>query len=205
MAAVIRTDATVTHADGTVTLLTDFVNMVQEGTSALVGAIGSTLQSVPSYLAAIAPNVIADLAMGGDLEEVAERYAKIVGVTMGVDALGKLFGFDAAGDPNTEAAFGALKNGIIHFAVVAALNGSKMDGEDWGKLAANASMREAVGYAVQNMGGSMSIADLPLNCHPAAIRASAGFTPCGAVGATGDRRSWSGLRSRSPVAVKLAA
>lgn len=47
--------------------------------------------------------------------------------------------------------------------------------------------------------------DLPLVCHPAAIRASAGFTPCGAVGATGDRRSWSGLRSRSFVAVKLAA
>jgi hypothetical protein len=47
--------------------------------------------------------------------------------------------------------------------------------------------------------------DLPLSCHPAAIRASAGFTPCGAVGATGDRRSWSGLRSRSSVAVKLAA
>jgi hypothetical protein len=52
---------------------------------------------------------------------------------------------------------------------------------------------------------SIGRADLPLVCHPAAIRASAGFTPCGAVGATGDRRSWSGLRSRSPVAVKLAA
>jgi hypothetical protein len=47
--------------------------------------------------------------------------------------------------------------------------------------------------------------DLPLTFHPAAIRASAGFTPCGAGGATDDRRSWSGLRSRSPVAVKLAA
>lgn len=47
--------------------------------------------------------------------------------------------------------------------------------------------------------------DLPLVCHPAAIRASAGFTPCGVGLATGDRRSWSGLRSRSSVAVKLAA
>ncbi|WP_156330227.1 LysR family transcriptional regulator, partial [Bosea vaviloviae] len=43
-------------------------------------------------------------------------------------------------------------------------------------------------------------ADLPLVCHPAAIRASAGFTPCGVGLATGDRRSWSGLRSRSSVA-----
>jgi hypothetical protein len=47
--------------------------------------------------------------------------------------------------------------------------------------------------------------DLPLNFHPAAIRVSAGFTPSGAGRATGDRRSWSGLRSRSPVAVRLAA
>ena len=47
--------------------------------------------------------------------------------------------------------------------------------------------------------------DLPLNIHPAAIRASAGFTPLGAGGATCDRRSWSGLRSRSHVAGRLAA
>ena len=47
--------------------------------------------------------------------------------------------------------------------------------------------------------------DLPLNFHPAAIRVSADFTPSGAGGATCDRRSWSGLRSRSHVAVRLAA
>jgi hypothetical protein len=47
--------------------------------------------------------------------------------------------------------------------------------------------------------------DLQLNFHPAAIRASAGFTPWGADGATCDRLSWSGLRSRSDVAERLAA
>ena len=47
--------------------------------------------------------------------------------------------------------------------------------------------------------------DLPLNFHPTAIRASAGFTPWGAGGATCDRRSWSGLRRRSHVAERLAA
>jgi hypothetical protein len=47
--------------------------------------------------------------------------------------------------------------------------------------------------------------DLPLNFHPVAIRVSAGDTPEGADVATGDRRSWSGLRSRSPVAVRLSA
>jgi orotidine-5'-phosphate decarboxylase len=47
--------------------------------------------------------------------------------------------------------------------------------------------------------------DLPLKFHPAAIRASAGFTPWGAGGATCDRRSWLGLRRRSRVAERLAA
>ena len=48
-------------------------------------------------------------------------------------------------------------------------------------------------------------ADLPPNSHPVAIRACPVDTPSGADGATGDRRSWSGLRSRSPVAVRRAA
>lgn len=48
-------------------------------------------------------------------------------------------------------------------------------------------------------------ADLPLNFHPVTIRDPAFDTPEGADVATGDRRSWSGLRSRSPVAVSLAA
>jgi hypothetical protein len=47
--------------------------------------------------------------------------------------------------------------------------------------------------------------DLPPNFHPAAVRVSGVCTPAGAVGATGDRRSWSGLRSRSSVAVNAAA
>src|SRR5713101_5056763 len=50
----------------------------------------------------------------------------------------------------------------------------------------------------------MSI-DLPLNFHPAAVRVSGFCTPSGAGGATDDRRSWSGLRSRSSVAVRWAA
>jgi hypothetical protein len=50
-----------------------------------------------------------------------------------------------------------------------------------------------------------SATDLPLKFHPAAIRASADFTSSGAGGATCDRRSWSGLRSRSHVAWRLAA
>ena len=47
--------------------------------------------------------------------------------------------------------------------------------------------------------------DLPLNIHPKAIRAWAGFTPWGAGGATCDRRSCSGLRRRSRVVERLAA
>jgi hypothetical protein len=45
-------------------------------------------------------------------------------------------------------------------------------------------------------------ADLPLSFHPAAARVSEFCTPSGAGGATDDRRSWSGLRSRSSVAVR---
>ncbi len=47
--------------------------------------------------------------------------------------------------------------------------------------------------------------DLPLKFHPAAFRALAGFTPCGAMCATCDRRSWSGLRSRSHAAERESA
>jgi SNF2 family DNA or RNA helicase len=47
--------------------------------------------------------------------------------------------------------------------------------------------------------------DLLLNFHPTAVRVSGGFTPLDAGGATCDRRSWSGLRSRSHVAWRLAA
>src|ERR1700730_5742050 len=54
-------------------------------------------------------------------------------------------------------------------------------------------------------GGCCESIDLPLNFHPAAIRVSAGVTRAGAGRATCDRRSWSGLRSRSHVAVRLAA
>ena len=51
----------------------------------------------------------------------------------------------------------------------------------------------------------VAVSDLPLNIHPAAIRVSADFTPWGVGGATGGRRSWSGLRSRSPVELRFAA
>jgi hypothetical protein len=47
--------------------------------------------------------------------------------------------------------------------------------------------------------------DLPLNFHPVAVRVSGFCTPSGAGRATDDRRSWSGLRSRSSVAVRWAA
>jgi len=47
--------------------------------------------------------------------------------------------------------------------------------------------------------------DLPLSSHPVAVRVSGFCTPSGAGGATDDRRSWSGLRSRWSVAVRWAA
>jgi hypothetical protein len=47
--------------------------------------------------------------------------------------------------------------------------------------------------------------DLHLNFHPVGIRAFVINTPEDVDGTTGNRRSWSGLLSISPVAVRLAA
>jgi hypothetical protein len=58
---------------------------------------------------------------------------------------------------------------------------------------------------IQYRSAFCSLSDLPSKFHPAAVRVSGLCTPCGAVGATGDWRSWSGLRSRSSVAVNVAA
>ena len=52
---------------------------------------------------------------------------------------------------------------------------------------------------------SQDTLDLPLNFHPAAIRASAGFTPSGAGGAMCGRPGWSGLPGRPRIAMRLAA
>ena len=64
-------------------------------------------------------------------------------------------------------------------------------------ITVNASLYKSLPFDVER--------DLPLNFHPLAIRASADFAPIGAVKATCGRRSWSGLRSRSHVAERLAA
>jgi hypothetical protein len=72
------------------------------------------------------------------------------------------------------------------------------------KRAAGAILKAVAAVFSQQELGLVRV-DLPLNFHPAAIRVSADFTPSGAGRATCDRRSWSGLRSRSHVAVRLAA
>ena len=65
--------------------------------------------------------------------------------------------------------------------------------------------------SIAGLGGSIVLTlvlrygDLPPNFHPVAIRVPGDFTPCGVGEATDDRRSWSGLRSRSSVAVNVAA
>lgn len=55
--------------------------------------------------------------------------------------------------------------------------------------------------AIRGLGGR----DLPLNLHPAAVRASAGFTPSGAGGAMCGRPDWSGLPGRPRIAARLPA
>ena len=173
--AIVRTDACITNADGSVSNLGDFVGMIEEGTQAVMNAVGKTLSKFPSYLNTFAMDIIGDLVMGGDLENVAERYAVKLAVTMGVDALAELFGLNPSqigfvvradgttlpllnGTPFLDSAAGqAIKGSIMQFAVVAALQGSQMKEGDWVKLAANTSMRAAVNYVVQTYGGSWAV------------------------------------------------
>jgi transposase len=62
-----------------------------------------------------------------------------------------------------------------------------------------------IAWSVLARGRAFEASDLPLHFHPVAVRVSGFCTPSGAGGATDDRRSWSGLRSRSSVAVRWAA
>jgi hypothetical protein len=52
------------------------------------------------------------------------------------------------------------------------------------------------GLALQVTPNFWIVCDLPPKFHPVAFRVLLGFTPSGAGGATGDWRSWSGLRAR---------
>ena len=92
----INPNADVTHADNTVTALSDYANMLLEGAEALSQHLGDTLSDFPQYLSDFAPSIISDLVMGGDLEEVAEQYALQIATTMGVDTLAKLFDLKAS-------------------------------------------------------------------------------------------------------------
>lgn len=167
----VREQARITHADGTVTSAADFVGMLAEGTRTLVDVIGGQLANLPNHLADVAPAIIADLVMGRDLEKVAEQYAIQMATTMGVSALAQLLGLESRrigfelvsgkrypvidGVKFLDTAEGqAIKGGIMHFAVVAALRGSEMNSGDWAKLAANASIRSAVTYVVKEHAGA---------------------------------------------------
>ena len=169
-AVLVREVAEITHADGTVTALSDFVEMLQEGIRALADAVGDRLSNIPGYIQGFAPGIVADLVTGGDLEEVAEQYTIQIIATMGIDTLADLFGlaadkigytvvdgqqvpvFDGVGLFDTEAGQ-AIKGGVIQFAVVAALRGNDMNGSDYARLAANTSIKAAITYVVKNHAG----------------------------------------------------
>lgn len=159
--------ANVTHADGTVTSQTDYVRQVYDSTDTFVNNIGEELGKVPLYLNTLAPGIISDLIRGDDIEEVAERYAIQLGVTIGVDVLLDTFGDLAAGTTNPNApnffdsgAGAFLKGAIIQFAVVAALRGEDMEGSDYAKLIANYSIRSALTEVVKST--SWGSAQVPL-------------------------------------------
>lgn len=161
----VKQGATVTHADGTETSLVDYAQQVSDGTNVLINNVGEELSKIPLYLNTLAPGIISDLILGDDIEEVAERYAIQLGVTIGVDVLLDTFGDLAAGttDPNAPNFFDSgagafLKGAIIQFAVVAALRGEDMEGSDYAKLIANYSIRSALTEVVKSTSwGSMQV------------------------------------------------
>lgn len=163
----VKQGATVTHADGTETSLVDYAQQVSDGTNVLINNVGEELSKIPLYLNTLAPGIISDLIRGDDIEEVAERYAIQLGVTIGVDVLLDTFGDLAAGttDPNAPNFFDSgagafLKGAIIQFAVVAALRGEDMEGSDYAKLIANYSIRSALTEVVKST--SWGSAQVPL-------------------------------------------
>ncbi|MCZ7488135.1 hypothetical protein [Rhizobium rhizogenes] len=154
-------DLEIVQLDGARVKLGDYVPMALEGAAAVRDALSDTIASIPGYLMSFAPLIISDLIRGDNLEKVAERYAIELAVNLGVDFLADTFGLTrdkigmvSIGKNNIPvidgvkffdtAAGQAVKGAVIQFAVVAALRGSEMKGEDWTKLAANASIRYAV-------------------------------------------------------------
>lgn len=189
----VKKNVTAKLPDGTEASLTDLANQSLEGFDALQEAVGDTLQNIPGYLNSFAPQIIADLVLGGDIEDVAEQYAIQLAVNLGVDFL--IDAFNLTGDqifhngvpayqtlangqqiPIIDeirffdtAAGDALKGAIIQFAIIAALRGGDMDGSDYAKLAANVSVRQAITYVVKNHAGSWAV-----NTVPKAIAADTG-------------------------------
>ncbi|EPR20198.1 hypothetical protein L907_27000 [Agrobacterium sp. C13] len=184
----------IVQLDGTRVKLGDYVPMALEGAAAVRDALADTVGSVPGYLMSFAPQIIADLVMGGDLEKVAENYAIQLAINLGVDFLADTFGLtgDKIGFTKTgglpvinsakffdTSAGQAVKGAVIQFAVVAALRGSEMKGSDWAKLAANTSIRYAVTEVVKQFDWAASSVPVAMIADKGTILITPKLTPAG--------------------------
>lgn len=187
-------DIEIVQLDGTRVKLGDYVPMTLEGAAAVREALSDAIGSIPGYLMNYAPQIIADLVMGGDLEKVAESYAIQLAINLGVDFLADTFGLTGdkigftykGGLPviNSAKFFDtsagqAVKGAVIQFAVVAALRGSEMKGSDWAKLAANTSIRYAVTEVVKQFDWAASSVPVAMIADKGTILITPKLTPAG--------------------------
>ncbi|WP_200962351.1 hypothetical protein, partial [Pseudovibrio sp. POLY-S9] len=158
--------------DGTVVTYGDLADQANEMTATLGDVLADTFSNIPGYVQSMAPRIIADLINGVDLNDVAEKYAVVLAINIGVDGLAKLFNLEGAqiaidplnGKPiiddleffDTKVGQ-EIKSAIVQFAIVAALSGKDMDGSEYAKLAANQSIKAAVTYVVKNYAGNWAV------------------------------------------------
>ncbi|WP_189439026.1 calcium-binding protein, partial [Pseudovibrio japonicus] len=158
--------------DGTVVTYGELADQTNEMTASLGDILADTFSNIPGYIQNMAPGIIAELINGADLNDVAEKYATILAVNIGVDGLAKLFNLEGAQiaiDPQNglpiiddieffdTVAGQEIKGAIVQFAVVAALSGKDMDGSDYAQLAANQSIKAAVSYVVKTYAGNWAV------------------------------------------------
>ncbi|MEM8794323.1 MAG: M10 family metallopeptidase C-terminal domain-containing protein [Pseudomonadota bacterium] len=158
---VYRENAVVDNDDGTQTAFGEVIDHLQLLAKEILDPIGKAVEEVPLHLANLAPQIIADLIAGGDLEDVAEQYATIIGVQVGANALLDFAGLadDQADFLNSEVG-SAIKGAVVQFAVTTALQG-QISGGEAAQLAGNIAIRTAITEVVKstNWGGAKATVD----------------------------------------------
>lgn len=141
--------------------LSDLVDKLKPAVTVLskevIEIAGEYAKVMSNYL----PNMIADLALGKNMDEVVEEYSARAAVELGVNRLFDMF--DGAPPPAIDPSLAdtaqrtsflqtpagqAVQQATIQFAVTAIMYGKDMDGSDYATAAANASVQSYARYEI---------------------------------------------------------